>query len=185
MINANEIKKGMNIIVDGQLYNVLDMQHHKPGKGGAMMRTKIKNIETGTIIERTFKGGDKIEKTTLERKKYQFLYGDGSGYNFMDMETYEQISFQKEKIGKSAGFLKENMEVNIIFHKDNVIGVDMPKNIVMKVIYTEPGHKGNTATNVQKIAKVESGVEVQVPLFINNGDTIVVNIETGKYVSRQ
>ena len=182
---ATEIKKGMYIKYDGQLYNVLDMQHHKPGKGGAMMRTKIKNLVTGTIIERSFKGGDKIEQITIDRRKYQYLYQDGSGYCFMDSESYEQIYLQKEQIGKPADFLKEGLDVNVVFYGDQVLGIDFPKNVVLKVTYSEPGHRGDTATNVQKTATVESGLEVQVPLFINTGDSIVVDVETGKYVSRK
>ncbi len=184
MINAVDIRKGMNIIVGGKLYVVLDRQHHKPGKGGAVMRTKIKNLDTGAITERTFRGGDKIEETYLERKKHQYLYSDKNGCFFMNMETYEQISLSKEQLGKSVGFLKENMDVNILMHVDRIIGVDLPKNIVLKVTYAEPGHRGDTATNVQKQATVETGIEVQVPLFINIGDSIVINVETGKYVSR-
>ena len=184
MLDTNEIKKGMNIRVDGQLYRVLDHQHHKPGKGGAVMRTKIKNLTNGAITEKTFRGGDRVEEVTLETKKYQYLYNRGGSYCFMDVETYEQILYPEEKLGSAAKFLKDNTEVNVLLHNSDVIGVDLPKNVTLKVIYTEPGHRGNTATNVTKPATVETGIEVQVPLFINKGDSIVVDIESGEYVER-
>ena len=185
MIDAMDIKKGMNIKVEGQLYFVMDMQHHKPGKGGAMMRTKIKNLKTGTILERSFRGGDKIEEFTIDRKKYQFLYSDAAGFHFMDMETYEQLKLSGGQVGRLSSFMRENMEVDVLLYEGETIGIELPKNVEVKVVYTEPGHRGDTATNVMKPAKLETGLEVLVPLFIDNGDIIVIDVDTGKYVSRK
>jgi len=184
MISARDFKNGINIEHNGQVFTVIWFQHHKPGKGGAMVRTKLRSLTTGRIMEKTFRPEDRFEQAFLERQKKQYLYRDGDNYNFMDMETFEQIPFTEKELGEGIQFLKENMEVEVLTHKGRVIGVEMPDSVALKVTYTEPGKKGDTVTNVTKPAQVETGAKVQVPLFINTGDTILVDTRTGKYIER-
>jgi len=184
MISAGDFKNGTNIEHNGQVFTVIWFQHHKPGKGGAMVRTKLRSLNTGRIMEKTFRPEDRFEEAFLERQKRQYLYRDGDNYNFMDMETFEQIPFTEKELGEGIQFLKENMEVEVLIHKGRVIGVEMPDSVALKVTYTEPGKKGDTVTNVTKPAQVETGAKVQVPLFINVGDTILVDTRTGKYIER-
>jgi len=185
MIPISEFRKGLHIKVEGEVYTIIEMQHHKPGKGGAMMRTKLKSVMTGRVFEKTFHGGDKVEEAELENRKSQYVYRNGAEYCFMDMETYEQVSFSAEDIGEGAGFLKENTEVTFLLYEGKVIGIEIPRTVELKVTYTEPGRRGDTVTNVLKPAIVETGREIQVPLFINTGDTIIVDTQTGKYVERK
>ncbi|MFQ5866552.1 MAG: elongation factor P [bacterium] len=184
MILATDLRNGINIELNGEVFSVIWFQHHKPGKGGAMVRTKLKNIATGRIMEKTFRPEDRFEKAVLERTKNQYLYRDGKNYYFMDMETFEQIPFTEKELGEGTQFLKENMEVGVLIHKGAIIGVEMPNSVELRVAYTEPGKKGDTVTNVTKPAVVETGAKVQVPLFINTGDTIKVDTQTGKYIER-
>jgi len=184
MISANDLKNGTNIEVDGEVFTVIWFQHHKPGKGGAMVRTKLKSVATGRIMEKTFRPEDRFEEAILERRKKQYLYRDGKNYYFMDMETFEQIPFTEKELGDGTQFLRENMEVEVLVYKGAIIGVEMPGSVELKVTYTEPGKKGDTVTNVTKLAIVETGAKVQVPLFINTGDTIRISTQTGEYIER-
>lgn len=183
MFNINDIKNGMTFVLDGQIYQVLEFLHVKPGKGPAFIRTKIKNLRTGAIIEKTFNTNIKLEKAIIDKQNAQYLYNSGDVYNFMNMETYEQIELTKEQLGDDALLLKENLEVDLSFYNGELIGIILPDKIQMKVVHTEPGVKGNTATNATKDAELESGLVVRVPLFIEQGEDIIITRE-GKYDSR-
>jgi len=184
MISASDFKNGTNIELSGEIFTVIWFQHHKPGKGGAMVRTKLKNVATGHIMDKTFRPEDRFQEALLERRKKQYLYRSEKDYYFMDMETFEEVTFTEKELGEGIRFLKENMEVEVLIHKGAIIGVEMPDSVELKVTYTEPGKKGDTVTNVTKPAQVETGAKVQVPLFINTGDTIRVDTQTGKYIER-
>lgn len=183
MFNINDIKNGMTFVLDGQIYQVLEFLHVKPGKGPAFIRTKIKNLRTGATIEKTFNTNIKLEKAIIDKQNTQYLYNSGDVYNFMNMETYEQIELTKEQLGDDALLLKENLEVDLSFYNGELIGIILPDKIQMKVVHTEPGVKGNTATNATKDAELESGLVVRVPLFIEQGEDIIITRE-GKYDSR-
>ena len=183
MFNINNMKKGMTFVLDGQIYQVLEFLHVKPGKGPAFIRTKIKNLRTGATIEKTFNTNIKLEKAIIDKQNAQYLYNSGDVYNFMNMETYEQIELTKEQLGDDALLLKENLEVDLSFYNGELIGIILPDKIQMKVVHTEPGVKGNTATNATKDAELESGLVVRVPLFIEQGEDIIITRE-GKYDSR-
>ncbi len=183
MITTNDLKNGMTINHEDVLYEVLYFQHVKPGKGGAFVRTKLKNLYTGAIIDKTFRAGEKIEQAILETKKMQFLYKDDH-YNFMDTETFEQVAIPEENISDKKKFLLENLEVTIIFYKSKPISIELPIAIEAKVIKTEPGVKGDTVSNVLKPAEIETGAKIQVPLFINEGDVIKIDTRTGEYITR-
>lgn len=184
MIDAGELKKGMAIELDNQLFLVLDYQHIKLGRGSAQLRLKLKNLKAGHIIERSFQASEKFVKAFLERKPAQFLYNDGNIYYFMDTETYEQFPIDKAKIEDSLSYLKEGLNLEIIFHKGNVIGVELPVSVELKVKETGPGFKGNTASAGSKPAILETGITIQVPFFINTGDIIKVDTRTGQYLER-
>ncbi|MFC1501010.1 elongation factor P [Elusimicrobiota bacterium] len=184
MISTSEFKNGICILVDKEPYQILWFQNHKPGKGGAVMRTKMKHLKKGSIIERTFKSGEKFEQVSLTRQKKQFLYADGSDYHFMDMESYEQISIEKEKLGRSADFLTENLEVQAIYLDGELVSVELPVTVEIKVTQTVPGIKGDSVSNIMKPATVETGAEVQVPLFIKEGDKVKIDTRSGEYIER-
>ena len=185
MINVNDFKNGQTINYDGNLYQVLDFNHVKPGKGAAIVKAKLKNLRTGSIAEYTFNAGIKVPTAHVEKQKMQFLYADGDNYSFMNMETYEQIELTKEQLGDDALLLKENLEVDLSFYNGELIGIILPDKIQMKVVHTEPGVKGNTATNATKDAIIETGMLVKVPLFIEQDEEIIVSTKDGKYVSRK
>lgn len=184
MIDTSDFKNGLNIMVDGEPYQIIWFQHHKPGKGGAVMRTKMKNLKTGSIIERTFKSGERFEEVNVEKRKKQFLYADDQNYHFMDLETYDQISFPKERLGKSAQFLTENLEVDAVYLEGEFLTIELPIVVELKVINTVPGIRGDSVSNIMKPATLETGVEIQVPLFIKEGDKIKVDTRTGEYIER-
>lgn len=184
MITTSDFKNGLNIEVDGGYYTVAWFQHHKPGKGGAILRVKLKNLHTGAIIDRTLKSGEKFRELTLERKKKQFLYRDGEVFHFMDMETYDQIELRPDMIGENEKYLIENMEIYVLWLEEKIIGLELPNAVNLKVEYTEPGIKGDTVSGTLKPAKLETGAEVRVPLFINIGDIVRVDTRTGDYVGR-
>ncbi|MBD3271376.1 MAG: elongation factor P [Elusimicrobia bacterium] len=184
MISTNDFKNGLNISWEGEPYTIIWFQHHKPGKGGAIMRVKLKNIHTGAIIERSFKSGERFQELSIEKQKMQYMYADGSQYHFMDLATYEQIALDAELIGDSGKYLMENMEVYLAKLEGNVIGVDMPLSVSMKVTYTEPGIKGDTVSRTLKPATLESGIEIRVPLFIEVGDVVKVDTRSGEYIER-
>ena len=184
MLSINDLKIGTKIIFLGAPYVVAFSQHSKSGRSGAVLRSKLKNLLDGSTIEHTFAGAEKIEPAELETKKAQFLYGDGENYNFMDSKTFEQFSLFKKQIGESSKFLKDGSEVDLLYFDDKPINIQLPIKISFKVTYTEPGFKGNTASTVTKPATIETGAELGVPLFIKEGDEIIVDTRTGEYVER-
>jgi elongation factor P len=184
MIAAGDFKNGLTFEMDGQIYQVVEFQHVKPGKGAAFVRTKLKNIITGATVEKTFSPTDKMPKAHIERKDMQYLYNDGTLYYFMDTETYEQLPLSKESLGDSLTFVKENMTVKVLSHKGNVFGVEPPTFVELEVTETEPGYKGDTATGATKPAVVETGAAIKVPLFINVGDRVRIDTRTGEYMER-
>ena len=185
MATTADIKNGMCLDIDGQYLVITEFLHVKPGKGPAFVRTKLKNVVTGRTIERTFNSGIRIEEVRIERRSYQYLYPDDMGYNFMNNETYEQVSVNKDIIN-GVDFLKEGMICEVVVHEksETILFVDLPVQVALLVTYTEPGIKGDTATNATKPATVESGATVRVPLFINEGETIKVDTRDGSYVER-
>ena len=184
MFSTKDFKNGMAIVVDGQVHLILWFQHHKPGKGGAMMRTKLKNLTTGSIIDKTFRAGTKFEKAHLIKKKMEYLYREGEGLVFMDDETYEQVTLKASQVGEGTDFLKENTKVELLTHKGRILGAELPITVSLKVTHTEPGLKGNRATSGTKPATLETGAIIQVPLFINTGDSVKVDTRTGEYLER-
>ncbi len=184
MININDIKNGMTVIVDGNICQIVEFMHVKPGKGPAFVRIKLKNLRTGSTVERTFNTNIKLEKANIQKTSMQFLYENGSKYNFMNMETYEQIELDKDNLGDDYKYLKEGISVDISFYGEEVLGISLPDKIEYVVETTEPAVKGNTATNATKEAVLENGLTIKVPLFINEGETVVVSTKDGKYDSR-
>jgi len=183
MISSNDFKNGITIEYEGDLLEVIYFQHVKPGKGGAFVRTKLKNLLTGAIFEKTFRAGEKLEQAILETRKMQYLYKD-EYYNFMDNSSYEQVSLDEKQIGEKKYYLQENMEVTMVFYKGSAISVDLPTFIETKVTATEPGIKGDTVSSSFKPAEIETGAKVLVPLFIENGDLIRVDTRSGEYITR-
>ena len=185
MASTSDIRNGMCIEFSNDIYQIIEFQHVKPGKGNAFVRTKLRSLTTGRVLDNTFTAGHKVDDVRIERRKFQFLYSDESGYNFMDNESFEQITLDENLISNPK-LLKEGTEVDVLFHalKDIPLTLEMPQYIVLEVIYTEPGLKGDTATNTLKPAKVETGAEVKVPLFVNQGDFIKVDTATGAYMER-
>ncbi len=185
MMNAQDIKNGTCIRMDGQLYFVIEFLHVKPGKGNTFMRTKLKNVVDGRVLERRFNIGEKLEDVRVERRPYQYLYADGNDDIFMNNETFEQVPINKELV-TGAAFMKEGDTVEVVSDAstDTVLYAEMPMKTILKITYTEPGVKGDTATNTLKPATVETGAEVRVPLFVNEGDSIEIDTRDGSYVSR-
>jgi len=183
MISTSDFKNGLTIIYNRQLYKILYFQHVKPGKGGAFVRTKLKDLNSGAIIDKTFRAGEKIEQALLETKKMQYLYRD-EYYNLMDIKTFEQIQLNGDIIGESKGYLLENMELSVIFYKGKPISIELPIFIKAKVTKTEPGIKGDTVSSSFKPAEIETGAKLQVPLFISTGDIIKIDTRTGEYITR-
>ena len=184
MISAGDFRNGITFEMDGNVVQVIEFQHVKPGKGAAFVRTKYKNVITGAVVERSFNPTDKYPTAYIERKDMQYLYSDGDLYYFMDMETYEQQPIDKSKLGPAFQFVKENMEVKVLSYKGNVFGVEPPNFVELEVTETDPGFKGDTATNATKPATLETGAEIKVPLFINQGDMIRIDTRTGEYMDR-
>lgn len=184
MISTSDFRNGLNILVDGEPYQITWFQNHKPGKGGAVMRVKLRHLKKGGTIERTFKSGEKFEALSVTRQKKQFLYKEGEKYNFMDMNTYEQISVEPEFLGDMVKFLTENLEVEAVYLENEIIGIDLPIIMEMTIAEAEPGVKGDSVSNMTKMAKLETGADIRVPLFIKEGDRIKVDTRTGEYVER-
>ncbi len=184
MISVNDFKTGLTIEVDNGIWQVIDFQHVKPGKGAAFVRSKLRNLRTGAIQEKTFRAGEKVAKAHIENRKMQYLYASGDQHVFMDNETYDQIELSATQIERELKFLKENMEVYIMTYQTETIGVELPNTVTLEVIETEPGIKGDTASGGTKPATVETGLIVQVPFFVNQGDKLVINTTDGSYVSR-
>ncbi len=184
MITAGDFRNGVTFDMDGQVYQVVEFQHVKPGKGAAFVRTKFKNVITGAVVEKSFNPTDKFENAYVERKEYEYLYNDGELYYFMDSETYEQLPLNADKLGDNFKFVKENDVVKIMSYKGNVFGVEPPLFVELEVVDTEPGVRGDTATNVTKPATLETGAVIKVPIFINQGEKIRIDTRTGEYMER-
>lgn len=184
MISVNDFRTGLTIIVDGQLYRVLDFQHVKPGKGAAFVRSKLRNLRNGSVNEKTFRAGEKVEKAQIDNRKMQYLYAQGDEHVFMDLESYEQTELASTAIEYELKFLKENMEVHIQSYQGEMLGVELPNTVELEVTETEPGIKGDTASGGTKPATLETGLIVQVPFFVNQGDMLVINTSEASYVSR-
>ncbi|KIL41122.1 elongation factor P [Gordoniibacillus kamchatkensis] len=184
MISVNDFKTGLTIEVDGDLFTVIDFQHVKPGKGAAFVRSKLKNLRNGNIVERTFRAGENVSRAQIEHREMQFLYNTGNEYTFMDNQTYDQITLDKKQLEWEINFLKENMMIKIAQYQGEILGIQLPNSVELKVVETEPGIKGNTATGATKNAKLETGLNVQVPLFINEGDVLLIGTNEGNYISR-
>ena len=184
MATTADIKIGMCIELNGKTFQIVDFQHVKPGKGAAFVRTKLKNIVSGGVVEKSFRPTEKFTLAHIERKEYQYLYADGDLYNFMDTETYDQIALSADNVGDSLKFVKENEMVKLCSHNGNVFAIEPPINVELEVTETEPGVKGDTATGATKPAIVETGAKILVPLFVNQGDTVKIDTRTGEYLSR-
>lgn len=184
MISSNDFRPGVTIEIDGDAYQVIEFQHVKPGKGAAFVRTKMKNIRTGSTVERTFDAGEKVPKAHLDRRNMQYLYNDGESHIFMDEENYEQIPISEEQLGDGLKFLIENMTVSVLFFKGSIMGIDLPPQVTLTVVETEPGIKGDTASGGTKPATLETGAIVKVPFFVNEGDKLRINTKTGEYIER-
>ncbi|HOJ13469.1 MAG TPA: elongation factor P [Deltaproteobacteria bacterium] len=179
-----QFRKNLKIEIDGEPFTIVDFQHVKPGKGGAFVRTKVKSLLTGRVLDITFRSGEKVDVPDLEEKKMQYLYQDENGYCFMDTETFEQMTLSADQIGDALGYLKENVEVEVLFHNGSPIGIELPMFMELEVVETDPGLKGNTASGGSKPAKLETGVTIQVPLFISVGEVVKVDTRTGEYIER-
>ena len=183
-ITAGDFRNGKTFEMDGKVYQVVEFQHVKPGKGAAFVRTKIRNVISGAVTEKTFNPNDKYPTAFIERKDMEYLYNDGDLYYFMDSETYEQLPISPNVLGDNFRFVKENMVCKVLSYKGNVFGIEPPNFVELQVTETEPGVKGDTATNVTKPATLETGAEIKVPIFINEGEMIRVDTRTGEYMER-
>ena len=184
MISVNDFRTGLTIEVDNGIWQVIEFQHVKPGKGAAFVRSKLRNLRTGAVQEKTFRAGEKVAKAHIENRKMQYLYASGDQHVFMDNESYEQIELRTSQIERELKFLKENMEVHIMTYQSETLGVELPNTVTLEVTETEPGIKGDTASGGTKPATVETGLIVQVPFFVNQGDKLIINTTDGSYVSR-
>ncbi|OZT78089.1 elongation factor P [Salinicoccus roseus] len=184
MISVNDFKTGLTVEVDGGIWRVVEFQHVKPGKGAAFVRSKLRNLRTGAIQEKTFRAGEKVGRAQIDNRKMQYLYADGDAHVFMDNNTYDQVELQASAIQEELKYLKENMNVSLIMYEGETLGVELPKSVELQVSETEPGIKGDTASGATKSATLETGLVLQVPLFVNEGDMLVISTDDGSYVSR-
>ena len=184
MATTNDIKNGSVLSIDGQLWNVVEFQHVKPGKGGAFVRTKLKNVTSGKSVDRTFNAGTKIDFATVDRRDFQYLYRDGDGFVFMDTTDYDQITIPAGIVGDAANFMLENQEVQIALHEGEALYVELPASVVLEVTYTEPGLQGDRSSAGTKPATLETGYEIQVPLFLETGTKVKVDTRSGDYLGR-
>ncbi len=184
MIDVNELRKGVTFEVDGEIYKVLEYSHHKPGRGNATIRTKVRNLRTGATIERTFQSGDRVQDIRLDHHIVSYLYHDGHLYYFMDVETFDQTPLSAQQLGDSIPFLKDGMELKLTFYGDEPIDIELPITVELGVVESEPGVKGDTATGASKAVTTETGYKLQVPLFVNVGDTVRIDTRTGEYLTR-
>ncbi len=185
MISSNDFRTGVTVELDGSVWRVVEFLHVKPGKGSAFVRTKLKNVQTGNTVERTFRAGETVPQANLEKRTMQHTYKDGEEFVFMDMETYEETRMNGESLGDRVNFLKEEMEVNVIFWDDKVLEIELPTSVVLEITDTDPGVKGDTATGGTKPATVETGAQVMVPLFISIGEKIKIDTRDGSYLGRE
>jgi len=184
MISVNDLKNGLTLELDNGLWSVVEFLHVKPGKGAAFVRTKLKNVETGNVLEKTFRAGEKVAKAMLNRKEMQYLYKAGDEFVMMDMESYEQLQLTSDQVGDGVKYLKENMIVQVLMHDTKIIGVDIPAHVELEVVDTPPAEKGNTAQGGTKPATLETGAVVNVPFFVSNGDVIRVDTRSNEYLDR-
>ena len=184
MLSINEIKSGLTVLLDRQIYAVLGYQHVKPGKGAAFVRIKLRNLKDGRVLEKTFKGDEKIEEVFIEERRLQYLYRSDRIYYFMDQRSFEQVSISKDVLGENSKFLKDALEITAYFFNEKILYIELPNFIEVKITHTEPGLKGDTARAAMKLATIETGVSIQVPLFIEVGDVIKVDTRSGKYIER-
>ncbi len=184
MATTNDIKNGSVLNLDSQLWNVIEFQHVKPGKGGAFVRTKLKNVMTGKVVDRTFNAGTKIDFETVDRRDYQYLYQDGSGYVFMDLSDYDQVTVSEAVVGDAKNFMLENQSVQIAMNNDVPLYIELPTSVVLEITYTEPGLQGDRSTGGTKPATVETGLEIQVPLFLELGTKVKIDTRDGSYLGR-
>ncbi|MBI2874170.1 MAG: elongation factor P [Firmicutes bacterium] len=184
MISTNDLRTGVVIVLEGELYSVVEFQHVKRGRGGAFVRARLKNIKTGQVHERTMNAGENVPKAHLDRREVQFLYRSGDENVFMDMETYEQIPLHTDQLADATKYLKENMNLHFVFFQDKIVGVEPPFTVELEITKTDPGIRGDTATGGSKPATLETGLVIQVPLFVNEGDVVRVDTRTGHYLER-
>ena len=185
MYSTTDFRKGLKIEIDDTPYEIVDFQHFKPGKGGAMVRTKLRNILNGRIADNTFRSGEKVNRPDLETRDMQFLYHEGEDLIFMDLTNYEQLPMKEEATGGKAGFLKDGQECRVLMYRGNPLDIDIPVSLVLEVVETEPGAKGDTVSNVTKAAKLETGLVIQVPIFVNEGDRVKVDTRSKEYLGRE
>ena len=184
MISTSDFKTGMTIEYDNDLFLIVDFQHVKPGKGAAFVRTKLKNVKTGGVTEKTFRAGEKVARAIMDRREMQYMYNDGNEYHFMDTETYEQMEITREQLGNDMKYLKENMNIAVMMYQEKITGIELPFFVELTVADTEPGIKGDTASGGTKSATMETGLVVQVPFFINVGDVLRIDTRSGDYMER-
>ncbi len=184
MFSTSEFRKGLKVELEGEPYVIVDFQHVKPGKGGAFVRTRLKSLVTGNVLDMTFRSGDKVNKPDLEEREMQFLYEASGEYHFMDVHSYEQLFMTADQLGESRDFLKENLVIKVLFHNKRPIGVEVPMFVELKIVSAEPGVRGDTATGATKPATLESGAVIQVPLFVEEGDVIRIDTRTREYITR-
>lgn len=184
VISTNDFRTGLTVELEGDVVQIIEFQHVKPGKGSAFVRSKLRNIRTGAVIEKTFNAGEKLPKARIDRREVQYLYNDGKDYNFMDMETYDQMAMTADQLGDSIKYLKENMNIHVLVYQEKYIGVEMPNFVELEVVETSPGIKGDTASGGTKPATMETGAVVQVPFFISVGDKLQIDTRTGNYIKR-
>lgn len=185
MLSTTDFKRGLKIEMEGTPYEIIEFQHVKPGKGGAFVRTKLRNILNGRVVENTFRSGEKVDKPDLETRVMQYLYREGENYVFMDLTTYDQMSVTAAQTGGKGGYLKDGQEAKVLLYRGNALDVELPATVVLIVTETEPGVKGDTVSNTTKSAALNTGITVNVPLFINTGDAIKVDTRSGAYISRE
>ncbi len=184
MVSTNDLKNGMVLDLDGQLWSVLWFQHHKPGKGNTVVRTKLKHVLTGKVVDRTFNSDTKVDTATVDRREMQYLYHDGDGYVFMDTSTYDQLTLPEAVVGEASNYLLENATATVAMHEGNPLYIDLPASVELEVTYTEPGLQGDRSTGGTKPATVETGLQIQVPLFISTGEKVKVDTRDGSYLGR-
>lgn len=184
MVSTNDLKNGMVLNLDGQLWSVVWFQHHKPGKGGAVMRTKLKNVASGAVVERTFRADEKVDQAVVDKREMSYLYHDGTHYVFMDSQTYDQLSVEEDEVGANKNWLTEGQVATLSLYEGRPIAVELPASVELKIEHTDPGVKGDRVSGAMKPATLQTGVTVQVPLFIETGETIRVDTRTGEYLTR-